>query len=90
MGSAYIKGGRRGFVSGLRGLWFHSQGISGYSTDQTTLEVVHNLGVDWPQVTVYRTTSKAIIYADVVYTDANRIQISGNAPLGEITVVVSP
>ena len=61
-----------------------------YTTDQSTLTINHNLGVDWPQVTVYNTTSKAIIYADVVYTDANNIQISGNMPLGSITVVVSP
>lgn len=61
-----------------------------YTTDQSTLTINHNLGVDWPQVTVYNTTSKAIIYADVVYTDANNVQISGNMPLGSITVVVSP
>ena len=61
-----------------------------YSTDQTTLTIEHNLGVEWPQVTVYNTTSKAIIYADVVYTDANNVQISGNMPLNAITVVVSP
>lgn len=61
-----------------------------YTTDQTTLTVNHNLDVEWPQVTVYNTTSKAIIYADVVYTDANNIQISGNMKLGSITVVVSP
>lgn len=61
-----------------------------YTTDQTTLTIEHNLGVEWPQVTVYNTTSKAIIYADVVYTDANNVQISGNVALGSITVVVSP
>ena len=61
-----------------------------YTTDQTTLTIPHNLGVEWPQVTVYNTTSKAIIYADVVYTDSNNIQISGNMALGSITVVVSP
>lgn len=61
-----------------------------YTTDQTTLTINHNLGVEWPQVTVYNTTSKAIIYADVVYTDSNNIQISGNMSLGSITVVVSP
>lgn len=61
-----------------------------YTTDQTTLTINHNLGVEWPQVTVYNTTSKAIIYADVVYTDANNVQISGNMSLGSITVVVSP
>ncbi|MBQ8372684.1 MAG: hypothetical protein IJX35_00015 [Candidatus Methanomethylophilaceae archaeon] len=61
-----------------------------YTTDQTTMTIEHNLGVDWPQVTVYNTTSKAIIYADVVYVDANTVTINGNMALGSITVVVSP
>lgn len=61
-----------------------------YTTDQTTMTIEHNLGVDWPQVTVYNTTSKAIIYAEVVYVDANTVTINGNMALGSITVVVSP
>lgn len=59
-------------------------------TAGTSQEVVHNLGVEFPHVTVYNTTNKNIIYADVTYNNESKITISGNVALGAITVIVSP
>lgn len=59
-------------------------------TAGTTQVVEHNLGVQYPHVSVFNTTTGAIIYAEVIYNDANKVTISGNVDLGGITVVVSP
>ena len=61
-----------------------------FSAAGTTQVVTHGLGVEYPHVTVFNTTTGAIIYAEVVYTDTNKVTINGNVDLGAITVVVSP
>ena len=55
----------------------------------TTVTVKHNLNIQYPQVTVYNTSTGCIIYADVCYVDENSITVSGTAALGSIAVVVS-
>ena len=61
-----------------------------YTSVGTSQEVKHNLGVMYPQVSVYNTTTGNVIYATVHYNDENTITISGNVELGAIYVVVSP
>lgn len=56
----------------------------------TTQVVTHNLNVEYPHVSVFNTATGAVIYAEIIYTDANKITINGNVDLGAITVVVSP
>lgn len=61
-----------------------------YQSVGTTQAVAHGLGIEYPHVTVYNTSTKSIIYAEVVYTDSNTVTINANAAMGSITVVVSP
>lgn len=60
------------------------------SSAGTSVVITHDLGVEYPHVTVFNTTTGAVIYAEVVYTDTNKVTINGNVDLGAITVVVSP
>ena len=59
-----------------------------YSDVGTTLAVEHNLGIEYPQVSVYKGSAK--VEATVEYNDINKVTISGNIALGSVTVVVSP
>lgn len=59
------------------------------SASGQSVSVAHNLNVLYPHVTVYRTSSKQILYANVVCVDENNVTVSGNADLGDITIVVS-
>lgn len=61
-----------------------------FSAAGTTQVVTHGLGIDYPHVTVFNTTTGAVIYAEIIYTDSNKVTINGNVDLGAITVVVSP
>lgn len=59
-------------------------------TAETTQTVAHGLGVQYPQVMVYNTTTGCVIGCQIKYVDANNVEVSGNVALGAITVVVSP
>lgn len=59
-------------------------------TAETSQTVAHGLGVQYPQVMVYNTTSGCVIGCQIKYVDANTVEVSGNVALGAITVVVSP
>lgn len=61
-----------------------------YTSVGTSQTVAHGLGIMYPQVSVYNTTTGNVIYATIHYTDENTIVISGNVDLGAIYVVVSP
>lgn len=74
------------FVSAVKQVRFKQD----YQNVGTTQAVQHNLNVEYPHVTIYNTTSKAIVYTEVVYVDANNITINANAAMGSITVIVSP
>ena len=74
------------FATAVKAVRF-AQAYTSVGTSQT---VAHGLGVMYPQVSVYNTTTGNVIYATIHYTDENTIVISGNVDLGSIYVVVSP
>lgn len=62
--------------------------VQSYNVTGTSQVVEHNLGITYPQVSIYQGNS--VVMATIEYTDENKITISGNIALGAITVVVSP
>lgn len=71
------------FAAAVKALRF----VHTYNVTETSQVVEHNLGIQYPQVMIYK--GNAQIFATVEYTDENKITISGNIALGAITVVVS-
>ena len=59
------------------------------TVNDVSVQITHGLGVQYPHVSVYNTTTGCIVYADIHYDSENAITVSGTANLGAIAVIIS-
>lgn len=59
------------------------------TVNDVSVQITHGLGVQYPHVSVYNTSTGCIVYADIHYDSENAITVSGTANLGAIAVIIS-